>query len=87
MPGMQHMGHEMGNMKHDVGGMKGMDHDMPGMKHNAPSSQPAATRAAVLYTCTMHPEVISDKSGQCPKCGMTLVPKKDANTPDHRGHE
>lgn len=27
------------------------------------------------YTCTMHPEVISDKPGKCPKCGMELVPK------------
>lgn len=24
------------------------------------------------YTCPMHPEVISDKPGNCPKCGMTL---------------
>lgn len=32
--------------------------------------------AAVQYTCTMHPEVISDKPGKCPKCGMKLVEKK-----------
>jgi len=25
------------------------------------------------YTCTMHPEVRSDKPGNCPKCGMKLV--------------
>ena len=31
----------------------------------------------VLYTCKMHPEVISDKPGKCPKCGMTLVKKTD----------
>ncbi len=24
------------------------------------------------YTCPMHPEVKSDKPGNCPKCGMTL---------------
>ena len=30
----------------------------------------------VQYTCTMHPEVISDKPGKCPKCGMTLVKKE-----------
>lgn len=23
-----------------------------------------------MYTCPMHPEVISDKPGNCPKCGM-----------------
>lgn len=28
------------------------------------------------YTCTMHPEVISDNPGECPKCGMTLVKQK-----------
>lgn len=31
--------------------------------------------AKVQYTCTMHPEVLSDKPGKCPKCGMTLVKK------------
>ena len=25
------------------------------------------------YTCPMHPEVIQDKPGNCPKCGMNLV--------------
>ena len=29
-----------------------------------------------VYTCTMHPEIITDKPGKCPKCGMTLVKKK-----------
>jgi hypothetical protein len=24
----------------------------------------------------MHPEVMTDKPGKCPKCGMTLVKKK-----------
>ncbi len=28
------------------------------------------------YTCSMHPEVISDKPGKCPKCGMELIEKK-----------
>ncbi len=31
------------------------------------------------YTCPMHPEVTSDKPGHCPKCGMELVAKSDAN--------
>lgn len=29
------------------------------------------------YTCTMHPKVVMDKPGKCPKCGMTLVEKKE----------
>jgi len=32
--------------------------------------------AKVQYTCPMHAEVISDKPGDCPKCGMPLVEKK-----------
>jgi transcription initiation factor IIE alpha subunit len=28
------------------------------------------------YTCPMHPEVITNKPGKCPKCGMTLVKVK-----------
>lgn len=34
------------------------------------------TSGKYVYTCTMHPEVITDKPGKCPKCGMTLVKKK-----------
>ena len=30
----------------------------------------------VQYTCPMHPEVVQDKPGNCPKCGMKLVEKK-----------
>ena len=29
------------------------------------------------YTCSMHPEVKSDKPGDCPKCGMKLIEKKE----------
>jgi hypothetical protein len=30
----------------------------------------------VVYTCPMHPEVMSNAPGVCPKCNMKLVPKK-----------
>jgi membrane fusion protein, copper/silver efflux system len=30
-----------------------------------------------LYTCPMHPAIVQDHPGQCPICGMTLVPKLD----------
>ena len=34
------------------------------------------TGATKTYTCSMHPELISDKPGKCPKCGMELIQKK-----------
>lgn len=36
----------------------------------------AQTGSGIVYTCPMHPEVISDKPGKCPKCGMNLVVKE-----------
>ena len=34
-------------------------------------------QVAKEYTCPMHPEVVTEKPGKCPKCGMTLVEKTD----------
>ena len=31
---------------------------------------------AVTYACPMHPDVSASGPGDCPKCGMALVPKK-----------
>jgi membrane fusion protein, copper/silver efflux system len=41
------------------------------------NEQPAAKRQnAAQYTCPMHPELVKDTPGDCPKCGMKLVQKK-----------
>jgi len=38
------------------------------------------TAEKIVYTCTMHPEVHSDKPGDCPICGMPLVEQKHADS-------
>ena len=32
-----------------------------------------------FYECEMHPEVLSDKMGSCPKCGMDLTQRAKKN--------
>ncbi len=39
------------------------------------SEHDSAAPHAHQYTCTMHPEVVQDAPGKCPKCGMALVEK------------
>jgi hypothetical protein len=55
------------------------------VKENAPgpSYDPGLPRqqATTKYTCPMHPEVVTDHPGNCPKCGMTLMPKQQNQGP------
>ena len=46
--------------------------NMSGKMDKCKKQDPKAT----IYTCSMHPEVTSDKPGKCPKCGMELIKKK-----------
>lgn len=41
------------------------------------------TTSAKTYTCPMHPEVVSNKPGQCPKCGMQLTLKSAGKEKKH----
>jgi uncharacterized paraquat-inducible protein A len=36
-----------------------------------------------VYSCPMHPEVLSDKPGKCSKCGMDLKEKKEEDAGHH----
>lgn len=41
-----------------------------------PTTEKSDTVAQVNYTCPMHPDVVSDKPGKCPKCNMDLTLSK-----------
>ncbi len=44
------------------------------LKYLEPKPAPADHPIAAQYTCPMHPEIIRDKPGTCPICGMALEP-------------
>ncbi len=45
-------------------------------RHAAPAAEPQknGSRKIDYWTCSMHPQIHADKPGNCPICGMTLVP-------------
>jgi Cu+-exporting ATPase len=52
---------------------------------HAHASAPLASAIAApgaRYSCPMHPEVMQDGPGDCPKCGMALVPVGGIGAPD-----
>lgn len=48
-------------------------------KKDTSGAEMITEESAQLWTCGMHPEVIVDEPGQCPKCGMNLVPVKNTS--------
>ena len=54
---------------------KGNQNSSPNGSSDTTTSARDTVKQATIYTCPMHPEVISDKPGTCPTCGMTLEPK------------
>jgi Cu+-exporting ATPase len=55
------------------------DHDHPHAGATPPGDASAAS--GTRYTCPMHPEIVRDAPGSCPKCGMTLIPILEAVPP------
>jgi len=62
-------------VKFIAGDREAMDHHAP-----APPAKPG-----MRWICPMDPEVVSDRPGPCPKCGMALEPAEPSehDAPDH----
>jgi Cu(I)/Ag(I) efflux system membrane fusion protein len=46
------------------------------MMTSSTDSMSMKTNMHEYYTCTMHPQIIKDKPGKCPICGMDLIKKQ-----------
>jgi len=80
-----------GGMKMECDSTKmGMDHSKMEMKHESTEMKMEHSKMTKTFVCPMHPEVTSDKAGDCTKCGMSMVEKKmdvkKANTPKKHKH-
>jgi RND family efflux transporter MFP subunit len=42
------------------------------------AGQTSQAEEPTLYSCGMHPQIIAEEPGECPICGMTLTPIRDA---------
>ena len=62
-------------LSHASGNSSGQPGSMPEVRHGACEKIIRRPRPkGVKWTCPMHPEVVQDKPGPCPKCGMALEP-------------
>ena len=44
-----------------------------------------AAHGEIYYTCSMHPQVMKDKPGDCPICGMALIQAAKTTTSENEG--
>jgi hypothetical protein len=50
-----------------------IDLNRPGSEHDY-TQEPEREHEKQKYTCPMHPAVVANHPGNCPNCGMKLVP-------------
>jgi hypothetical protein len=58
-----------------VGERVAVEFEESGQATTAVKVRVGAAQQTTLYVCPMHAELVSDKAGKCPKCGMMLEPK------------
>src|SRR5215217_2232405 len=44
------------------------------LPHPGARVEPQAPQPGTTWTCPMHPEIVRDRPGSCPICGMALEP-------------
>src|SRR5881394_4064721 len=54
-----------------------IDSERPTSDHEQEQGHEHEKEKKQKYTCPMHPEVVTDRPGNCPKCGMKLILKKE----------
>jgi hypothetical protein len=69
------------SMTHPVIAQHPHSDDQMAQEHEQPRAQGYGAASQQTnkqnYTCLMHPEVVTDHPGNCPKCGMKLVPVEE----------
>ena len=86
MQGMDHSGMQKGR---DESGK--INHSGTKMEHTGgieaePKGDSKSETLSGYYTCPMHVQVKSEKPGDCPICGMQLVPKKASASGENHAH-
>ncbi|WP_298152307.1 copper-translocating P-type ATPase [Flavobacterium sp.] len=54
------------------------------MNKSTHTSERILATDGTTYTCPMHPEIIRNEPGSCPKCGMTLVPMEPSENAEQK---
>jgi Cu(I)/Ag(I) efflux system membrane fusion protein/cobalt-zinc-cadmium efflux system membrane fusion protein len=52
-----------------------------------PPEEADSTAAATVWSCPMHPDVVSEEFGRCPICGMDLEKRPDSPERLHKAHD
>jgi Cu(I)/Ag(I) efflux system membrane fusion protein len=63
----------------EVSGATGMSEQEPTAHQHEGEAELQTETGETVYTCPMHPSVVQDHPGDCPICGMSLVPRREVS--------